>query len=128
MPKRRRQGFAILAARSEAEMVEEVKIMAHFHVNWIDWGDDYTPPPVSWRILKFIDDTQISLFGIDETLAELFAENRPANDETAEEIIKRLEAHNNYIPESARAHKDYAYLLLKEYKRYVKEQTDKDRQ
>lgn len=102
--------------------------MAHFKVGWIDWGDDYTPPPVSWRTLKFIDDTQISVFGLDETLVELYAEGRQANDETAEEIIRRLEVHKNYIPASDRAHKEYAYLLLKEYHKYIKEQTDKKRE
>jgi len=74
--------------------------------------------------LKFFDDTQIGVFGLDETLAELFSEGRPANDETAEEIIRRLEAHKNYIPTSDRAHKEYAYMLLKEYRTYIKEQTD----
>lgn len=77
-------------------------------------------------MLKFIDDTQISVFGLDETLADLYSEGRTANEETAEEMIKRLEAYKNYIPSSDRAHKEYAYLLLKEYKKYVKDQTGKD--
>ena len=76
--------------------------------------------------MKFIDDTQISVFGLDETLADLYSEGRPANDETAEEIIDRLEDHKNYIPSSDRAHKEYAYLLLKEYRKYIKDQTDKN--
>ncbi len=76
--------------------------------------------------MKFVDDTQIGLFGLDETLAELYAEGSPANDETAEEIIRRLEIHKNYIPSSGRARKEYAYVLLREYKKYVKGQTDKD--
>lgn len=71
-------------------------------------------------MLKFIDDTQIGVFGLDETLADLYSEGRKANDETAEDIIKRLEAHNNYIPTSDRARREYAYLLLKEYKGYIK--------
>lgn len=57
-------------------------------------------------------------------MVELYSEGRPANDETAEEIIKRLEAHKNYIPPSDRAHREYAYVLLKEYKQYVKGQTN----
>ena len=56
------------------------------------------------------------MFGLDETLAELFSEGWQANDEAAAEIIKRLGAHKNYIPASERAHKEYAYILLKEYK------------
>jgi hypothetical protein len=67
------------------------------------------------------------VFGLDEKLAEFHAEGRPANDGTAEEIIRRLEAHKNYIPSSDRAHKEYAYLLLKEYRKYIKDQADKDR-
>lgn len=77
-------------------------------------------------MLKFIDDTQVGLFGLDETFAELYSEGRPADDETVEEIIKRLEAYNNYIPSSERAHKEYAYLLLTEYRKYIREQTDKN--
>ncbi|MBP1746668.1 MAG: hypothetical protein H6Q54_1283 [Deltaproteobacteria bacterium] len=75
--------------------------------------------------MKFIDDTQVGVFGLDETLAELFSEGMPPNDETAEEIIKRLEAYKNYIPTSCRAHREYAYMLLKEYRKFIKDQTDK---
>ncbi len=73
-------------------------------------------------MLKFLDDTQFSLFGLDETMADLFAEGRMANDETAEEIITRLEAMKNYIPSSESARREYRYVLLKEYKTYLKEQ------
>jgi len=65
------------------------------------------------------------MFGLDEIMADLYAEGRQANDETAEEIIRRLEAAKNYIPSSERPHKEYAYVLLKEYRSYIKEQTDK---
>ena len=75
--------------------------------------------------MKFIDDTEIGVFGLDETLAELYAEGRQANDETAEEIIHRLEAHKNYIPTSEPAHREYVYLFLKEYRRYIKDQADR---
>jgi len=77
--------------------------------------------------LKFIDDTQISVFGLDETLAELYSEGKSADDETAEEIIRRLEAKKNYIPSSDRAHREYVYLFLKEYRQYIKDQANKDR-
>ena len=79
-------------------------------------------------MLKFLDDTQFSLFGLDEILAELYAEGRKANDETADEIITRLEAMNNYIPSSEKARREYHYLLLKEYRQHVKDQTDKKRE
>ncbi len=76
-------------------------------------------------MLKFIDDTQISFFGLDETLAEFYDEGKPANDETIEEIMTRLEEFKNYIPSSDRARKDYGYMLLNEYRRYIKEQNEK---
>ncbi len=56
-------------------------------------------------------------------MAELYAEGRKANDETAEEIIGRLEEKKNYIPSSEQARKEYAYVLLKEYRTYVKDRS-----
>lgn len=67
------------------------------------------------------------MFGLDEIMAELYSGGRPANDATAEEIMTGLEAMKNYIPSSERARKDYAYVLLKEYRKYVKDQADKNR-
>jgi predicted transcriptional regulator len=78
-------------------------------------------------MLTFLDDTQSSLFGLDEILADLYAEGRKANDETVQEIIARLEAMKNYIPSSDRARREYRYVLLKEYRTYVKKQTENDR-
>jgi hypothetical protein len=49
-------------------------------------------------------------------MAELYSEGRQPNQETAEEILNRLEK-NNYIPLSAR--REYKSLLLKEYRDYV---------
>lgn len=76
-------------------------------------------------MLKFLDDTQFSVFGLDEILADLYAEGRKANEETAEGMIKRLEDMKNYIPESESARREYRYVLLKEYKAYAKEQSEK---
>ena len=78
-------------------------------------------------MLKFPDDTQIRVNGLNEILADLYSEGRQANEETAEEIINSLEAKKNYIPSSDRARKEYAYVLLKEYRKYVKSRTDKNR-
>jgi hypothetical protein len=75
-------------------------------------------------MLKFFDDTEVGIYGLEEIMADLYAEDRPANDETSEEIIKRLEAYKNYIPTSDRAHREYAYVLLREYRKYVKDQTN----
>ena len=74
-------------------------------------------------MLKFPDDTQVGVIGLDDIMAELYSEGRKATDETAEEIIKRLEARNNYIPSSERVRKEYAYVLVKEYRKYVKDRS-----
>lgn len=76
-------------------------------------------------MLKFLDDTQFSVFGLDEIFAALHTEGRMATEETAEEIIRRLEDMNNYIPESESARREYRYVLLREYKTYLKEQSEK---
>jgi len=60
-------------------------------------------------------------------MADLYSEGRQANEETAEEIIYRLEAKKNYIPSSERAHREYSYVLLKEYRKYIKDQADNNR-
>jgi hypothetical protein len=60
-------------------------------------------------------------------MADLYAEGRKATDETVEEIINRLEAKGNYIPSSDRARREYAYVLLKEYRKYVKDRSGSSR-
>jgi hypothetical protein len=74
-------------------------------------------------MLKFFDDTEVGVIGLDAIMTELYAERRKPNDETAEEIIKRLEAKNNYIPSSERTRNEYTYVLLNEYRAYVKERS-----
>jgi hypothetical protein len=54
-------------------------------------------------------------------MAELYHEGRKATDETVEEIINRLEMKKNYIPSSERVRKEYSYVLLKEYRKYIKD-------
>ena len=76
-------------------------------------------------MLEFPDDTQIRVYGLDEILADLFAEGRQANEETAEEIITRLEAKKNYIPSSDRTRREYIYVLLKEYSKYMRDRAKK---
>jgi predicted transcriptional regulator len=78
-------------------------------------------------MLKFPDDTQIRVNGLNEILADLYSEGRQVNEETAEEIINRLEAKKNYIPSSDRARREYSYVLLKEYRKYVKGRADNNR-
>jgi hypothetical protein len=59
--------------------------------------------------------------GLDEIMAELYAEGRQSNDETAEEIIVRLEEKMNFISSSERVRRQYAYVLLREYRNYLKD-------
>lgn len=75
-------------------------------------------------MLKFPDDTQVRINGLDEIMDDLYSQGRQGNQETAEEIITRLEAKKNYIPSSDRARKEYAYVLLKEYRKYIKSRTN----
>jgi hypothetical protein len=79
-------------------------------------------------MLRFPDDTQIRVIGLDEIMADLYSEGRQANKEITEEIIKRLEAQQNYIPSSDHTRKEFAYVLLKEYQEYVKGRTVNNRQ
>jgi Ca2+-binding EF-hand superfamily protein len=78
-------------------------------------------------MLKFFDDTQVGVISLDDIMAELYSEGRKATDETAEEIVKRLEARNTYIPQSERARKEYSYVLLNEYRAYVKDRSGSGR-
>jgi hypothetical protein len=73
--------------------------------------------------LTFPDDTQVGLNGLDGIMAELYAEDMEATDKAAEEIIKRLEEKKNYIPESERVRREYAYVLLREYRKYLKDRS-----
>ena len=75
-------------------------------------------------MLKFPDDTQIRVIGLVEIMADLYAEGRPANEATAEEIIAKLEAKKNYIPSSDRVRKEFTYVLLKEYRNYIKDRAE----
>lgn len=78
-------------------------------------------------MLRFMDDTKTTVIGLDEIMADLFAHGRQADKETAGEIIERLEALKNYIPESESTRKEYAYVLLREYREYIESRVPKDR-
>ena len=65
--------------------------------------------------------------GLTEIMAELYDEGRKATEETAEEIIKRLEARKNFIPSSDRARREYAYVLMREYRNYMKDRSGSGR-
>ncbi len=68
-------------------------------------------------MLRFPDKTQVRINYLDEVLAEIYSESREPNKQTAEEILDRLEKHDNYIPASAR--REYRSVLLKEYRDYA---------
>ncbi len=70
-------------------------------------------------MLRFPDQTQVRVNCLDEVLAELSSEGRQPNNETAEEMLERLEKRNNYIPPSAR--REYKSVLLRVYRDYVAE-------
>jgi len=74
-------------------------------------------------MLRFPDKTQVRVNCLDEVLAQVYSEGREPNKETAEEILDRLEKHNNYIPDSAR--REYRTILLKEYRDYVADRKNK---
>jgi len=59
--------------------------------------------------------------GLEHIMAEFYAEDRKPTDETAEEIINRLEERGNFIPSSEHVRREYAYVLLREYKKYRKD-------
>jgi hypothetical protein len=62
--------------------------------------------------------------GLVEIMADLYLEGQPANEATAEEILDRLEAKKNYISSSDRIRREYAYVLLKEYRNYIRDRAE----
>jgi len=76
-------------------------------------------------MLRFPDGTKIRVIGLDDIMADLYSQGRQANQKTAEEIIHRLEAQKNFIPFSEHTRKEYAYVLLKEYRQYIADRKDK---
>jgi hypothetical protein len=82
-------------------------------------------PPEGIRMLNFPDGTQCGINGLDDILAYIYSKGRELTDQTAEEIINKLEAHKNYIPSSDKVRKEYSYVLLREYANYIKIQSKK---
>jgi molybdopterin synthase catalytic subunit len=75
-------------------------------------------------MLHFPDKTKASVFGLDEIMAELYAEGRKASYDTADEIIERLKEKKNFIPSSVTAHREYAFVLLQEYRNYIQQRSN----
>ncbi|MCF8128325.1 MAG: hypothetical protein K9N10_07400 [Deltaproteobacteria bacterium] len=74
-------------------------------------------------MLKFPDDTQVSVTGLDDIMAELYFEKRKPTDDAAREMITRLEEKGNFIPSSESVHREYAYVLLREYKNFIRDRS-----
>lgn len=111
-------------SQNDEDILQNAQIIPHDeHKGWKD-GWEFPPPAVGRRMLSFPDDTQIGVVGLDEIMAELYSKARKATDETAEEIINRLELKRNFIPSSERARKEYSYVLLKEYRKYIKDRSE----
>lgn len=71
-------------------------------------------------MLRFPDNTKVAVDGLDDIMADLYAENRRANGETAEVIIQKLIEKKNYIPSSVNAQREYALVLLEVYRKFIK--------
>ena len=56
-------------------------------------------------------------------MAALFAESRKATYDTADEIIQKLEEKKNFIPSSESVRREYAYVLLRMYREYIKDRS-----
>lgn len=65
--------------------------------------------------------------GLADIMEELFAEGWKSSGEAAEEIISRLEDRNNYIPSSERVRREYNYLLLNEYRKFIDSRSENGR-
>lgn len=66
--------------------------------------------------ITFLDGTHVMVQGLEEILADIYAEGWQVNLETAEEIVNRL-GKKNYIPSCAKV--EYQKFLLKEFRQYV---------
>ncbi|MCF8082230.1 MAG: hypothetical protein K9M96_03990 [Deltaproteobacteria bacterium] len=78
-------------------------------------------------MLTFPDHTQVSVEGLDGIMAALYAQDKRPNHETATEMIRRLEEKKNFIPSSELVRREYAQVLLSEYRTYVKDRSGNDR-
>lgn len=58
-------------------------------------------------------------------MVECYNENKKPTYETAKEIIHRLEEKKNFIPSSELVRREYAYVLLRKYRNYLKDRSDR---
>lgn len=90
--------------------------------NNCDTGSGCCDQPVrAMSKLIFPDGSQVGVVGLNEIYAAMCAEGSQASEATGEEIINRLKA-TNFIPSSDLGRKEYSDVLLKEYKRYCRDE------
>lgn len=82
------------------------------------------PPTPGRRMLTFPDGTQVGVMGLNEIMADMYAEGKQVNEETAEEIVERL-SEENYVTPLFRKH--YCDVVLNEYRQYTKVHDDNKR-
>jgi predicted nucleic-acid-binding protein len=76
-------------------------------------------------MLRFPDNTTVAVKGLDDILAQLFAEDRKADGDTAREIIRRLKEKRNFIPSSASVLREYAFVLQEVYRKYIEDRSSR---
>ena len=76
-------------------------------------------------MLKFSDDTQVSVMGLEGIMTRVYLKREP-NQETAREMITRLEEKGNFVPSSESVHREYAYVLLREYQKFIQNRPGRD--
>jgi len=82
------------------------------------------PPTPGRRMLTFPDGSQVGVMGLNEIMADMYAEDRQVSEETAEEIVERL-SEGNYVTPSFR--RQYREVLKNEYRQYVKNRNSEKR-
>ncbi len=67
----------------------------------------------------------MSVTGLDDIMTQLYHDERRPTDETAREMITRLEEKGNFIPSSESVHREYAYVLKGEYRKFMEDRSGK---
>jgi hypothetical protein len=70
--------------------------------------------------LIFPDGSKVGITGLDVVMEEMYHQGKPANIDTASEIIKKLEGPNYFAPSELNI---YKYVLLGEYQRFLEEKS-----
>lgn len=63
----------------------------------------------------------MGLYGLKEVFEALYKEKEGSEKIPVEKALSMLESYGNYIPNSKEAKKEYASVILREYKKFLKE-------